>query len=1264
LRLLRTVLALGVGALVLFALLLLSLRFWLLPNIESYRGYIVAALSRSIGQDVQIGRLEAGWDGWNPTLSLTDVSIVDANGRRVLNLPRVNNSVSWRSLFVMDLRLRMLEIERPQLDIRRDGQGKIHIAGLVIDPAERGGESGAADWLLRQRSVVVRDALIFWQDDLRQAPQLVLDRVNFRLENSGSRHRFGLSGVPPEELAAPLDLRGELKVRSFKDWTTGSARFYLRLDYADLAAWREWLPLPIDVSSGKGAVRFWVSVDHAMATEVVADLELKGLVARLRSDLPELAVDRVSGRLGWRRGAEKTEVFGQSLALAGREASLPSADFSWSTRGSDPATRDNELTLSRVTLEPLSSLVRYLPLDASLREEVARYSPRGFIDAATVAWRGDAAIPKTYSVKAKLRNIGATAVAPFPGVHNLSGELEATEARGSFQLASRQLALHFPNLFEQPLLFDALQANVIWGLEKDGLELKIEDASFSNNHATGTASVEYRALPEGPGFIDATARLTRADGRYIYEYLPMPLNASVREWVQRSILGGIATDARFKLKGNLREFPFVGDKGGTFQVDARFNEGVLDYAPRWPRLEHVRGDLHFHGTRVTINSEAAETLGVSLGKVVVTIPDMLHTRLLIEGEAYDQTKDFLQYVAASPVADMIGHMTNNLQATGNGRLNLKLELPLAKLSESRVAGEYEFLGNRLHVDEDVPDVDQLNGKVVFTESDMRAGLTAGDVLGGPATIQLSTPSGVLHARANGTLDLGLLRKRYNLPLAAQASGKTDWQLALEIDEGKTEWLLDSSLRGAVIDLPAPFSKTAASELPLRVAKGTNDGGEEFFRASYGKVAQIELLRKAATRPGEKPPLDRAAVAFGEGPAEADKPGLWLSGKLDQLDLDQWLALKIFGKGGDDATSGVSLPIGGGDLTIGNLLFTGRRFHNLRVSAGVQDRNWKMQIQGNELAGSFNWNAGTKGDPSGKLTARLQKVDLPSSEEPKKSEARDDNASKELPSLDVVAESFRYKDKDLGRLELQAHPEDSQWNLDHFALVSAEGSIRAAGHWRTAGKTQATQLDVNIEAKDAGAFLKRFGYLDAIKAAPSTLKGKVSWEGSPQSLDYATLSGKIALQSGKGQFSQLDPGIGKLLGVLSLQALPRRISLDFRDVFSQGFAFDEITADVKIAQGVMSTQNLRISGPAARVELSGEANLVHETQSLRVKVLPSLSSSAAIGAALFNPLLGGAVYLGSKVLKDPIDQIFAYEYRITGSWSDPHVEKYLAATARQ
>jgi len=494
-------------------------------------------------------------------------------------------------------------------------------------------------------------------------------------------------------------------------------------------------------------------------------------------------------------------------------------------------------------------------------------------------------------------------------------------------------------------------------------------------------------------------------------------------------------------------------------------------------------------------------------------------------------------------------------------------------------------------------------------------------------------------------------------------------LSLDVRRGDAQWTLESSLRGAAIDLPAPFAKPATATVPLKVIKTRNERQQELLSASYGRIAQLQVLRKAATKPGEKAPIDRAVIAFGEVRAEADRPGLWLAGKLDQLDADKWLALKVFGAPGGE-TDSLSLPLGGGDLQIANLILFGKRYSNLHLSAGIQDKNWRLQVQSADLAGTINWLASGASQPNGKVVARLQRLKLPGSltdestaktgEAPKSEES----TSREWPAVDIVADSFISKDRNLGKLELTAHPQDSDWHIDRLALTNADGSLHASGRWRAGGRVQSTRIDVAIQAKDAGAYLERFGYPHAIKGATSSLKGQLAWEGPPQAFDYPTLSGQLKLESGKGQFTKIDPGLGKLLGVLSLQSLPRRISLDFRDVFSEGFAFDEINGDVKVSNGVMSTQNFRITGPAARVELAGEANLALETQNLKVRVLPSLSMGAALGAAIVNPLIGGAVYLGSKVLKDPIDQIFAYEYRVSGTWSDPHVEKSLSAAVKQ
>ena len=157
---------------------------------------------------------------------------------------------------------------------------------------------------------------------------------------------------------------------------------------------------------------------------------------------------------------------------------------------------------------------------------------------------------------------------------------------------------------------------------------------------------------------------------------------------------------------------------------------------------------------------------------------------------------------------------------------------------------------------------------------------------------------------------------------------------------------------------------------------------------------------------------------------------------------------------------------------------------------------------------------------------------------------------------------------------------------------------------------------------------------------------------------------MSVQVENGQFAQLDPGVGRLLGVLSLQALPRRITLDFRDVFSQGFAFDSISGSIQMNKGVLRTNDLELFGPAARVFMSGEADAVKETQSLRVKVQPTLSESVAVGSAIaatgaIHPVVGLAAYLVQKALRDPVEKLFSFEYAVTGGWSDPKVEKLAA-----
>jgi uncharacterized protein YhdP len=347
---------------------------------------------------------------------------------------------------------------------------------------------------------------------------------------------------------------------------------------------------------------------------------------------------------------------------------------------------------------------------------------------------------------------------------------------------------------------------------------------------------------------------------------------------------------------------------------------------------------------------------------------------------------------------------------------------------------------------------------------------------------------------------------------------------------------------------------------------------------------------------------------------------------------------------------------------------GRRFDALKVAARRSGADWRLSLDGRDIAGSATWQAATPAQPNGRVVARLTRLvpppagDLPpwagAPEEP----ARSATAANPWPAIDLTSDAFFRRGHDVGRLEIAAQPVGRDWQIRKLALVNDAGRIDAEGTWR-GGRAPQTKLDVKVDVREAGRVLARFAMPDAIRGAPTTIEGQLAWAGAPSDFDYPSLSGTFRVHARAGQFLKVDPGVGRLLGVLSLQALPRRISLDFRDVFSEGFAFDSAQGSVRIANGVMHTDALRRAGPAASVSIAGDVDLAGETQKLQVRVQPSLSTSVSAGAAalfLANPLVGAAVgagtFLAQKILNNPIEQLFSYEYAVSGSWDDPQVQR--------
>lgn len=224
-------------------------------------------------------------------------------------------------------------------------------------------------------------------------------------------------------------------------------------------------------------------------------------------------------------------------------------------------------------------------------------------------------------------------------------------------------------------------------------------------------------------------------------------------------------------------------------------------------------------------------------------------------------------------------------------------------------------------------------------------------------------------------------------------------------------------------------------------------------------------------------------------------------------------------------------------------------------------------------------------------------------------------------------------------------------------------MNATGRWQRVagappGAPRQMSLGFTLEFDNAGALLTRLGFADALRNGQGRLEGELTWRGSPFAIDYDSVSGKLDLATDKGQFLRAEPGVARLLGVMSLQSLPRRITLDFRDVFSEGFAFDTIRAGADIRSGVLTTQDFKMRGVSATVLIEGGLDLRAETQDLHVLVLPEINAASAslVYALLANPAVGLGTFLAQLVLRDPLSKAFSYEYDVSGAWSDPQVKR--------
>jgi uncharacterized protein YhdP len=240
----------------------------------------------------------------------------------------------------------------------------------------------------------------------------------------------------------------------------------------------------------------------------------------------------------------------------------------------------------------------------------------------------------------------------------------------------------------------------------------------------------------------------------------------------------------------------------------------------------------------------------------------------------------------------------------------------------------------------------------------------------------------------------------------------------------------------------------------------------------------------------------------------------------------------------------------------------------------------------------------------------------------------------------------------GDLSLVAYKENKMWNIENFKISNPNHTIGGSGLWDDESLIPNTSINFSWDINNIQKTFDQLSYPELIKDGKASVIGMLGWPKSPFDFDKSTLKGNFSLTATDGVVLEAKPGVARLFGLLTLQNLPRRLSLDFNDIFSKGFIFDRINAGVIVNNGILKSNRFTMEGPAAEVSIKGETNIIEETQNIHVVVNPRISDSLSLLSLAGGPLVGAAAFIAQKILKDPLNKILSDEYQIIGTWDEP------------
>ncbi|MBU3600312.1 TIGR02099 family protein [Polynucleobacter sp. 30F-ANTBAC] len=1278
----------------------LIVRFYFWPLVEKNKSEFEKVLSQNLGAELRIEEIKTDWEFLWPAFKIKNITIhrsQQSNEPPLLSIPEITGNLSWESLWELQPHFHDLKFENARIHAKRDIHGDWDIAGIKLAKNSAGFKAG--NWIFDQDSMQANNAEIVWLDQQNQSTEHHIQIDSLNLKNTWFKHQISLvlrtpwnEGVAKVDAQFRHNLLGD--AGNWRDWNGSIDWSALNLDLRKINA---TIGSDIKIVDGflNSAGKTYLS--SGMLDGGTTDLQFKNLHfewARIGQPLKIMSLEAQIVQ----------ETYGNKISMTApklnwqidsksEKQELNDISFYWKAAPNINLVSQAGIKAPSINIELVEQLAKQFPLPKDIQQFINDYQPTGHLENLDANWHAEASrlpfrisIPgfneSNYKVSFDFNHLFLKPVNTNNlGLSNFSGKIFATELGGEVSINNEKSSAVLPQILENDQLdFNKATGVIKWVKNDDAWDYALKNIAIENDDVSLQFDAAYQPRTKNrQEYLSINGNIESAKVFNLTRYFPAAMSKDARDYIRGALKSGFVKNGTLKISGQPQHIPFSANHPGTFNlnlpvVDVEFHPASASIfgQGQWSPFSKVNGIVKLQGPQLNVDFNEALFESVQLSNVHGKVLDVTSKNALLEinGHAAGHSQDLLNYYLLSPSGQNLKSSFDGISISGQSNLKIDIALPLANTNKTTIKGELNLQNNIVNLDKKL-DITHITGDILFSEENISSRNLKAKALGGEILISNASSlpwseQPLMKVKGSVQVDQLLtaltpqdtnnsIKTIYN-----QVNGPIVFDGDLLISSSGYKLNLGLQLKQFSSALPAPFNKKTGATLNgnFYLSNINKDSNSKHIGAiKIGKL--IEAPFDIDTNNNLRANLGVNTVG------KIPESGMSANIKLDQLDIDEWdkWVTKYLPSNTSSKKNKSAAPVLR-SLTadLKKVQLSKKEFNNVNLTASYINNLWQGQIDSPFATGLLTWQAAQPDIPYGKLTARLRKLTFeknPSTEPGKKTI---NSRAERIPAMDITAENLTYNNHDYGALQLIAKNNRSDWLIEKLSLKNENASVLASGRWQLPqeGKNAGnTFINFDLDIDDGGKLLDKLGFPKTIDSGSGKLVGNLNWEGAPHQFDVQSLQADISLDLAKGTILQVDPGVARLLGVLSYQGLTRLATLDIGGVLkpmvTQGTPFDRITSQGKVLNGIANIKDLSIKGPQGNVRLTGNANLVNETQDMRITVVPNLNAgSASVAYTFVNPIIGLSTLIGQYLIADEVSKLFQLDYLVQGTWAAPQV----------